>query len=398
MNLEQSAAAELPLDRPDRIDNTYSAFHARAEGLEWWPEGGGGWFIYGHEEVAAATRDDDAFSSRHDLPNGATPFIGVMTPPTPMEAIPIEVDPPAHEKFRRVISRRLTARAVSALYASIYGQAEGLLLQAASRGNEIDFFHDFVKLIPARITLEFLGLGSAEAAQVADGVHVRGDERFDMVGPWPGLIEAIVDNIERRRREPSDDLLTDLCTAAPLGLPLLDDDIIKIVLTLVIGGISTSTKATLGAIWHLSDLEARRKLIEDREKLDVAIEEWLRFFSPVPFLARTATRDIEVAGKVIKEGDRVFLGWGAANRDPALFECPNEVNIERTPNKHLAMGIGAHYCVGASLGRAEMRGMVGALLDHFPQFTVLDGASLPGRLAVRPASLPGTLGLDPREP
>src|SRR5262249_9190474 len=148
---------------------------------------------------------------------------------------------------------------------------------------------------------------------------------------------------------------------------------LKICLTFVFGGLSTTSKGTRGALWYLGcHPETRQEIIESPELLPPAIEEFLRYFSPVPILGRTATRDVCFAGANIRQGDHVMLGWGAANRDPKAFECPNTVDIHREKSRHLAMGIGEHFCIGATLGRMELRVMIEEVLSRMPDYTLVD--------------------------
>jgi cytochrome P450 len=382
-------------ERPDHLDSTYRAFHGAGRSVAWWPRGGF-WFVAGHEEVSQAAKDSETFSSRHDIPNGSSPYLGVMVPPTPIAANPIELDPPDHAVRRRAVNRRLLPRGLAALTPDVQRYVTWCIDRRIS-GGKIDLFHDLAKLVPAMVTFRLLGLPLEYAGQVADAVHIRGEDRFALSPVWTQTVEQIIEAMIERRREPADDLISDLVTVQPDGSRVPEKKVLAICLTMIIGGMSTTAKGALGSLWHFGCSAAdRQRLIDDPEAIGPAVEEMLRYFSPVPLLARTATRDTTLGPAQIAEGDRVVIGYGAANRDPAVFDDPNEVDIARSPNPHVAMGHGGHFCVGAALGRMELAMIITEVLRRMPDYELQADREFLRRLTVRPQSLPATF--TPGEP
>lgn len=382
-------------DRPDHLDSTYRAFHGAGRPVAWWAKGGF-WFVAGYAEVMEAIQDTGTFSSRHDIPNGSSSYLGVMVPPTPIAASPIELDPPDHAVRRRLVNRRLLPRGIKALAPDVQRYVTWCLDQRIRTG-QIDLFHDLAKLVPALTTFRLLGLPLEDAGLVADAVHTRGPDRFALKAVWARTVEQIIEAMIERRREPRQDLISDLVAVQPDGSRVPEKKVLAMCLTMIIGGMSTTAKGALGSLWHFgTDLADRQRLIDEPEGIDLAVEEMLRYFSPVPILARTATRAAELGPVHIREGDRVVIGYGAANRDPAVFDNPNEVDIRRDPNPHMAMGHGNHFCVGAALGRLELTMIIADVLRRIPDYTLQTDREFLRRLTVRPQPLPATF--TPGEP
>ncbi|WP_369366469.1 cytochrome P450 [Streptomyces sp. CG4] len=272
--------------------------------------------VAGYQEVCEAARDPETFSSRPELPNG-TGSLGVMTPPTPVRAVPIELDPPEYQAYRSLLSPLFSPAAVRKLRLQFEEYTTWCIDQWIETGRA-ELFHQLAKLVPAMTTMHILGRPVEDAAIIADAVHVRGEDRFEMNSAWSILLSRTTEAIIARKAERRDDLIAD-----DPGL--------------------------------MGDL----------------VEEMLRSFSPVPFLSRTATRDVCLGGQQIKKGDRVALGFAAANRDPKVFDEPDEIRVGRTPNRHLALGHGIHFCIGAVLGRAEASAMVEQVLRRIPDFRLV---------------------------
>jgi cytochrome P450 len=389
------AAADINADRPDRLDSTYSAFHDARCPVAWWDKGGY-WFVAGYDAVVAAAGDDETFSSRHDIPSGSSAYLGVMVPPTPIGANPVEVDPPDHTASRRLFAGRLKPGAVRQFEPAVRQIVTWCIDRRIASGR-IDLFHDLAKLVPAITTLVLLGLPAEDAEVIADAVHVRGEERFALSPVWTHTVALVIETMISRRREPREDIISDLVATRPDGSRVPEKTVLAICLTMIIGGMSTTAKGALGGLWHIGSVPAHRdQILADPDSLGPAVEEFLRFFSPVPLLARTASADTRLGPASIAQHERVVLGWGAANRDPAVFECPNEIDISRHPNRHVAMGHGAHFCVGASLGRLELSLIIGEALRRMPDFRLDDNLVLAHHLTVRPQPLPATF--TPGEP
>jgi cytochrome P450 len=181
----------------------------------------------------------------------------------------------------------------------------------------------------------------------------------------------ITEAIATRRATPRDDLISHLQAQEVDGAPITDDAVYSLVELLISGGVGTTASLVSQTLVHLfRHPDQRRRLIEDPGLLPRAVEEFLRAFSPTQALARTVTRDVEFRGCPMRKGDRALLAWSSANRDPAQFEHPDEVDIDRWPNRHTAFGMGIHRCAGAHLGRAIARELIGQVLARMPDYAV----------------------------
>jgi cytochrome P450 len=360
----------------------YGHAHDQGESVTWLPYGGGMWMISGFKELAAALRDDETFSSAHDLPNGQSAFVGVMNPPASIRALPIELDPPAYQGFRRILAPLFTSAAVQALRPAILAHTTWCLDQHIETGT-MNLLDSLIVLVPALVTMEFLGLPLEDSRIIAEAVHARGEDRFELNPAWLHLVETIRAMTGQPSPLPGTSLIHHLVAARVDGRPLTHDEITEICFGVVVGGMSTTAKLALGALSYFGVRVAeRQRAIRDPGYLDAAIEEFLRYYSPVPFLSRTVTRDVTIGGKAIKRGERVALGFAAANRDPGAFPDANTIDPARQPNRHLAFGLGAHYCIGAHLGRAEVAVMVRQALLRLPDYAIIsdyEPASRPRR-------------------
>jgi cytochrome P450 len=379
-----------------KLEPTYAQFHEQSCPVDWTKYGGGSWFVAGYQELRDAARDDVTFSSRHDLEDGSSPFYGVMVPPLPVRGIPIELERRECQSFRRVVSGHFSAAAVDRLLPAITEVVDDAI-DARIESGSIDLFHDLAKIVPASILLRILGLTASDVLVIADTVHRRGPDRFTVGDGWDVLRARVCEVLAARRNQPQDDLISTLAGFDGPEGPLDDESIIGACFLFVVAGMSTTAKLALGALGYLGTHPAARRLLTERpDMISPAIEEFLRYYSPVPALSRTAATDTELGGVKISTGDRLTLGYGAANRDPAVFDRPNEVVLDRSPNPHVAMGHGLHYCIGARLGKAEATVMVTRALTRLGDFQVIPGQRHMGKLTVRPVSLKASFTPGPR--
>jgi cytochrome P450 len=182
-----------------------------------------------------------------------------------------------------------------------------------------------------------------------------------------------LDLIECRKLEPGDDLASQLLVASIDGRPVTDDEILDIYLTLTGAGGETTAAAVNNAFVLLErHPEIREQLVADATLIPGAIEELLRYVTPVYGFGRTTTRDVDVSGTTIPAGERVWLSWLSANWDPDVFACPAQIDVRRQNNRHLAFGAGVHRCPGAPLARLELRVMLEELLARIPHYTITD--------------------------
>lgn len=362
----QRAETDALAERPNQLDRSFDYFHKDGTEIAWWSRDGGYWFVAGHDLVTAIACDHASFSSRHDLPNGATSYLGAMIPPSPIVAPPLEFDPPQHTTVRNILKSRFSSTAMRKLKPRIEMLSDGCLDRHAGAGR-LDLYYDLTQTVCSTITLELVGLPADLAPVLAIASQVESTMSDKMAAAWGQLIEALVTVVEENRRAPGDHIIGDLCKSSA---GFLDDKcIMEIASTLLLGGATSPVRLLLDTFKYLGSHQSDRLLLaQDRRLLLTSVEEFLRFFTPTEMIARTATHDLDVRGVTIKSGDRVVLGFGAANRDARVFADPNNVRLNRKPNPHVAMGRGIHHCLGAALGRAEALIIMDRTLTRVPDF------------------------------
>jgi cytochrome P450 len=341
----------------------------------------GFWALTRYADVSRVLSDAATFSSRHDL-EPDSPFRGVTIPPPPMRFIPVEMDPPEFLGYRRLLNPIFSPAAVERLRPQMVAFTDWCIDRVVERG-EIDLVYDLASPVPAMVTLELLGLPVDDWPRFATTFH-------DMVAFPPGTPELeqafasaaaitadlnslVADRRARpdRRRRGGIDALID---AEVDGAPIDDERLVDVINLVLAGGIDTTTGAAAGAFVHLSHHpEHRERLIADPSLIETACEEYVRWVTPTPVLARTATTAVTIGGEEVATHERVMANLFAANRDPDVFPAPDDVMLEREPNRHASFGFGIHRCVGANLARAELQTMLSRVLGRIPDYRVDDG-------------------------
>ena len=347
----------------------------RAAGPVTWTDAHGGyWVLADYQHVFDAARDDATFSSARSEHGGEG--LSVVIPKAPMHFhIPIEVDPPDFRGYRRLLNPLLTPQAVEELQPTVDRWVDHFLDGVIEAG-ECDF-GDIVG-VPAAITIEWLGLDASQWKRFSHAIHLtlasipgspESIEAREVEVPW--MQQQVWDHIAHRREEPGDDVVGYLMRQTVFDRGLTDDEIFSIVELLISGGVGTTASLVGQTLVHLSEHpEDRERLLAEPARLDIAVEEFLRAFSPTQALARTVTADTEFGPCPMAEGDRVLMSWASANRDPEQFEDPDTIDIERWPNRHTAFGVGVHRCAGSHLGRAMARTLIGQVLERMPDYQV----------------------------
>ncbi len=367
----------------DYADDPWGAYAVlrRRCPVAWSESHGGFWLLARYDDVASVARDDETFSSRHDIPNDGRSYTGINIPPAPNRSTPIEMDPPDYPTYRRLLNPPFAPASIEKLRSRMYAYADWCLDRVIETG-AIDLVVDLANPVPAMVTLAFLGLDIDEWHYFSWPFHDIVACPPDTDG-WNKAAGGVRDAIMRvgaaivdRRARPRDDLLTHF-TQVDVGGEKLTDEVILEICTLIIGGgVDTTTALISHALNHLGqDHASRARIIADRELIPLYCEELLRYYTPTQALARTATRDVEVGGQTVSEGERVLICWAAANRDPAVFDEPDQLIIDRFPNRHAAFGLGAHRCLGSNLARAEFTVMLDRVLDRMPDYELVDGAT-----------------------
>lgn len=317
----------------------------------------------------------------------------------------IGLDEPRHLQQRRLINRGFTPRAIRALEAHLREIVRETLDKVATRG-ECDFVADIAVPVPVIIIAELMGLPVEDreklwrwsddmmAASVAespdDPAQVRGPEAFV---EYTTYLTAMLDErraLYHRHREQleagaptpdlPDDLVMKLVAASEDGVLTEDqnihqDELLGFLVLLVVAGNETTRNAMSGAMKALSDHpEQWRRLVQDPSLFDTGVDEMVRWVTPVMNFVRTATRDTDMLGPLIRKGEKVLMLYQSANRDPEHFDRPDEFDVGRSPNDHLAFGIGNHFCLGIHLARLEIRTVFEAIAQRFPDMRVAPGA------------------------
>lgn len=323
------------------------------------------WMLLDHASVRRALDDHDAFSSM------------VSPPPSAPSNWFIFTDPPRHAKLRALVMRAFTPRSVAMLEPRIREIAGALLAPALERG-AMDMARDFAIPLPIMVIAEMLGAPPSEHARLrrwSDGIVTLTDtlqgggasERAvqHFVGVHGEMAAYVGALLDQRRTSPSDDLLTRLAQAEVDGERLTDAEILGFFELLLLAGHETTTNlidnAVLSFVEHPTELGRVRA---DRALLPAAIEEVLRYRSPVQAVFRLTRQAVEMNGATIPAGKLVIVMIGAANRDPSVFADADRFDVGRQPNPHVGFGHGIHFCVGAPLARLESRIALGLLLDR----------------------------------
>jgi len=331
------------------------------------------WGLAMYADVVAAGRDPATFSSA----GGSRPNVG------PMPWM-IDLDPPDHLKRRKLVNRGFTPGRVRDSEPHLRQICDELIDAVCEQG-ECDLVHDLAAPLPMIVIGDMLGIPPADRADL-----LRWSDA--MLGSLTGTPEALeaaavgfteFDAYARRmvgdrRAAPTDDLVSVFVHAEVDGDRLTEDEIVFDTLLLLVGGDETTRHVLTGGTEQLLvHPEAQARLRDDPAAIPCAIEEMLRWVSPIKNMARTVTRDVELSGQTLHEGDHVVLLYESANFDDSHFDTPERFDIERVPNDHVAFGFGAHFCLGASLARIELQTMFGRLLERLPDLELATDEPLP---------------------
>jgi len=282
-------------------------------------------------------------------------------------------DAPDHRRLRNLVQVAFTPKRVRQMESVAQDIVERLLDDAAQR-RELDFVDEFALPLPLRILSAMLGIPDDDRddflqwTKTLSSSFAKGVTGMLMAVPAGNRLLRLIERlIEERRTQTTDDLISDLVQAEQEGSRLDAKEVTSMIFLLLMAGYDTTVNlisaGTLALLRHPEQLEALR----DRPELfDGAIEELMRYTSPALYTGlRYATEDVEIGGQTVRRGTMLFPGVASANWDDAVFDEPSRLDLERTPNRHLGFGQGAHYCLGAPLARLEARVALGKLLQRF---------------------------------
>jgi cytochrome P450 len=362
----------------------------RAERPVHWSDAIGGWMLTRHDDVLGTLKDHRRLSNVGRLARAAEHL-----PPESRSRLRtfedhyrtkglLHSDPPDHTRLRRLVLTAFSPRMVTALAPRIQQIADELLDAAGDDGG-MEVIESLGFALPVTVLAEILGAPRSDRnlfRRWADGVlPFQGRNKPELevlLLAQDTIVEMrayLHDAIRRRRESPGTDLLSEMVRAEAEGDRLSESEIVNTCITLLVAGHETTTSLIgNGLALLLADPDRWRRLGADRSLLDPALEEILRYESPVARQPRVAVADIELRGVTIRAGDVVFQMLNAANRDPGVFTAPDTFRLDRKPNNHLAFGLGPHFCIGAPLARTEGRIVFAALLDRFPRIRLADGA------------------------
>ncbi|HVV08144.1 cytochrome P450 [Amycolatopsis sp.] len=367
----------------------------RAEEPVHWSEQGQFWALSKYEDVRAAGRDPELFSSARGtlLTDGRARDAGGPHPPGARHLM--RSDPPMHTDLRRIVARSFTPRAVTALEDRARIIARDLVAEIEPE-SEVDVVAALSAPLTTFVIAELMGVPRDRWAEFwtwTDSAILQVDAGRDdpaHAANVTALREYFAELCERRRREPGDDVITDLVAG---GLNELD--LLTYCKFLLVAGTETTRNLISGGVELLAaDPGQRRLLAADSGLLPDAVEEMLRFVSPVVAFCRTATRDTEIRGTRIAAGDYVALLYASANRDEEVWREPGRFDVtRRSPRPHVAFGFGPHVCLGATLARMEARVAFEELLKAYPDFALAGPARRgPSTLVSMISALPVVFG------
>lgn len=341
-----------------------------------------------HEHVFELSRDPETYCNRFGVRPKVAGDMSIIT-----------LDGDEHLRQRRLINKGFTPRRVRELIPHVR-ELTNQLIDELGDASEIEFVSQFAIHVPLIIICELMGLdpdqrmkmyGWSDAMMAGDG-HIEPDspQLLEAAHAFGEFAEMAIALIDQRRNDPADDLISILTQAFDEGElereqtqmvqnvaadeALQDDELLAFLTVLMVAGNETTRNAISGGLVALSRFPEQRQLmldhLDDEEFMAVAVDELIRYVTPVLGFIRTVTRAHEYHNTQLNEGDRVLMLYGAANRDPRVFDHPDDLDLTRSPNPHLAFGIGPHFCLGANLARMEVATVFRELLTRLPDISV----------------------------
>jgi cytochrome P450 family 142 subfamily A polypeptide 1 len=274
----------------------------------------------------------------------------------------IGLDDPEHRARRNVVARSFTPRAVGAWEAEARDTVTALFDGVAANGGRAEIVGDLAAPLPAMMIGKLLGFAPEAWPDLQSWsertIALGGGPRYhvdDGIIAAMEFAQASAELHEAKAQCPAQDVMTIWTTAEIDGCPIGVDRTIADALLLLDGGAETTRTVIARALIAFSQLPDQWALLRDGADLEIATEELIRYVTPIHNMCRVATEDVEIGGRTVRAGDQVVLMYSSANRDPSHFERPEELDLTRYPNRHLAFGFGTHFCLGASLARLEIR-------------------------------------------
>jgi len=344
------------------------------------------WLVSRYEDVNALLRDrrfgrtyhhlaTHAEMGRPDEPEWHSPFWNLIRTGI------LDMEPPDHTRVRRLVAKAFTPRYVEGLRPMVQRVMDSLVEGVAGAG-EFDMLPTLAEPLPVTVIAEMLGVPEQDrhrlrpwSADICKMYELNPplESQRDAVRASTEFSQYLRDLSRERRSRPRDDLISALTQVVDEGEHLTEDELIGTCVLILNAGHEATVNSTLIGWWTLfRHPERLKQLREDRSLLPNAIEELLRFDTPLQMFERWVLEPFELHGHEIPRGSELGLLFGSANRDPSVFEQPDELDLTREPNPHLTFGNGIHFCLGAPLGRLELQVSFGTLLDRFPDLELVE--------------------------
>ncbi len=333
---------------------------------------GGAWFPATHELVSRVAKDTENFTSRSVVMSNLRPTDEDLPAPIGI-APPITSDPPFHAIARRLVLPAFAPGVVNALEPQIRALCNRLLDDMGDAA-VVNGGTQFAQYIPVGVIQQMLGFPLEDiemflqiVIDVLDSIDSTAEDRQATADKNRAYFEKqIQDHVDN----PRDDFTTYLLNAEIAGGKLELDHVIGTMVLTLVAGIDTTWSAISSSLWHLAqNPDDLARLVNEPELMDVAVEEFLRFYAPVT-MARLVAKDHDFNGCPMKKDDWVLLGFPAANRDPEVFEDADKFIIDRRENRHVAFGLGIHRCAGSNLARLELKVAIQEFIKRYPTFTL----------------------------
>lgn len=342
------------------------SFHPEAVGT-----GPGFWVLTKHADVKWVSRSPELFSSAR---GGTNIFDLDPAALAQIRALMLNMDPPDHRRFRNIVNKAFTPRVVQSLLPRVHVMARRIVNGVCEKG-ACDFVNDVASHLPMEVICEMMGVPQEDRQGIYDLTNrlIGFDDPEFQTSQEDGKLAAIAMFVyaakmaERARRRPGDDLTSTLLAAEVDGQKLSELEFNSFFMLLCVAGNETTRTVTThgihGLIRHRGEMQ---RVQRNLSLLESAVEEILRYEPAVHYFRRTATRDVELRGQKIREGDKLTLWYPSVNRDEEVFEDPDRFDVTRSPNDHLAFGIGEHFCLGSHLARMELRVIFREVLTRLP--------------------------------
>ena len=363
------------------------------------PDDRGFWAVTRHADIVAISRDSETFLSGK----------GVLFETVPEELLEasqsfLAMDAPRHTLIRKLVHSAFTPRQVARIETSIQDNARQIVAELGDAGSGVDFVEQCAKELPIRTLSDMVGIPESERQQVAhaadamvswsDPVYLAGRNPLEVLLQSQMYLHQVANALAAQRREnPGNDLISALVLAEVDGDRLTDAEVAAFFVLLAVAGNDTTRQASSHALKALTDHPGQRAwLMEDfDDRIGGAVEEFVRWATPVMTFRRTAAVDVELGGRQISAGDKVVMFYASGNWDTDVFDRPDVFDLSRKPNPHLGFGGGGrHFCLGAHVARTQLRAVFGELLRQLPDIAAGEPAYLQGNFVHAIRSMPCT--------